>query len=768
MQLFTDKREPDTLMVGQSDATVEINGYVPHELMAMVMLVEYELSTPIPPQSHLNTKTMLETTIRNGKLVVTLVLGAAVFVPFEGNVFLGKNSESEELGNDEVGIELSLRVDDTCSLLSSKAAYKDVDENGDPVGGSVSGRKLDRAAAAKGKGGSGGDDEVERFTETATNITIGFDLTAFDPARGEIKHGDEIDVQDDTTPIKMPAVALADHKAIDPKDGNQPEYKSTAPRPVKQKTPVAPSKVQRTLTDDASSISDSLVEGDAGASSLRLDMRYYGDQAPQHLHHRPHSQSPFTPSDAASVSSTASVDPHFVLPRDPRSLLARAMQAKLVTRDDLLSGSQPERELIETDERDYRTRGRGIGAMPVTSANAHVREISRGARSRLNRYGFDDVILDGKGGQSRPVSKHSSASAGLRADIDHEAGDPLSLHDISIQFAGYRAGGARSEHRDLPNPSVYPQPRSIYFSFQFFSCMPTRTEVMRLLPADSGQLSVLARDEAHARDEAPLSLRFSIDCSSVSPNEAKEFAEYLAKATLFVDVWDADSLLLLGTAGIPLRRLMRQRRPVTKCAIECDIMNSDMGALSQGGISSLVINEGGPVSGVVVGSVNIILCNFGQMGTGPSAGPAKAQSQEDVKPPTIKGGFGGASGSVVEGLNWRAYGVEKDGRQWAGTSKLASRPRVSVRARPLSESAPELNQVLQDHRATSETAGVGVMRSLSMPRGIETTHSLTYDEVLVLFKRFNGTVKGTVQVCRHKDITACGCVQCCCAHPRSM
>lgn len=44
--------------------------------------------------------------------------------------------------------------------------------------------------------------------------------------------------------------------------------------------------------------------------------------------------------------------------------------------------------------------------------------------------------------------------------------------------------------------------------------------------------------------------------------------EYLSSKQLHVDVWDGDSLLLLGSLSMPLWRLMRQGSPVTKIAHE--------------------------------------------------------------------------------------------------------------------------------------------------------------------------------------------------------
>lgn len=50
--------------------------------------------------------------------------------------------------------------------------------------------------------------------------------------------------------------------------------------------------------------------------------------------------------------------------------------------------------------------------------------------------------------------------------------------------------------------------------------------------------------------------------------EARAFVEYLSSKTLHVDVWDGDSLLLLGSLAIPLWRLLRQGSPVAKLAHE--------------------------------------------------------------------------------------------------------------------------------------------------------------------------------------------------------
>jgi len=61
-------------------------------------------------------------------------------------------------------------------------------------------------------------------------------------------------------------------------------------------------------------------------------------------------------------------------------------------------------------------------------------------------------------------------------------------------------------------------------------------------------------------------------------------------------------------------------------------------------------------------------------------------------------------------------------------------------------SAPELNKALEEYRHHGGAGDGPSMRSLSHLRGeAQSSHTLNYDEVVALFKRFQGGVRGTVQ-----------------------
>lgn len=48
-------------------------------------------------------------------------------------------------------------------------------------------------------------------------------------------------------------------------------------------------------------------------------------------------------------------------------------------------------------------------------------------------------------------------------------------------------------------------------------------------------------------------LRYMVDPGFLKPGEQRWFTHYLAAQTLQVDVWDGDSLLLIGSAGVQMK-----------------------------------------------------------------------------------------------------------------------------------------------------------------------------------------------------------------------
>lgn len=642
---------------------------------------------------------------------------------------------------------------------------------------------------------------------------LGFDLKILHPKRGELKHEDDIRslltlVEKDSTPAlggedDGPSTIVEsnvpdkkkDAKDIDEGEGDSKFDRDESPSSRRSITRRSgsivldkerPRRGRRTDDGDddtSSTASESLVGGDSYRNGLRLDPFFYTSGALT----KPATDydAPAAAKDRRSVRSASSdglSDAVGDRQYHRRSQLAqKLLHAKFTPRrveggiaafdndgDGSVASRYLDRQISQSDL--YLARKTTV---PMMRNDFFLRTISRGAKSRLNRYGIHDAMRDTAmvPGDLPPQYQHLQLTHGRGAaaltrlmqqqgavDLELEARDELSVHEISLQFAGFRygpppdnSGGAMSKSpailsvpQPLASTNGRPEhaPRAVYFSYQFFTCQPTRTEAMKLTPTtEPGQVSVLVRDTVRTNyhgmdyDEPALVLRYIIDCSRSSPFEAIEFAEYMADKSLYIDVWDADSLLPIGTYGIPLRMLMRQGALSVKHAIECDVINYETVAPVHGGITSMTIMEGGPISGELVGSVQMIISNYGVRGQG-----KHRPSSRPIVP--------------IEGLNWRVHPDEQrmqDGGRMmtAGNEMKLRRPKTSVMARPLAATAPELQKALQDLRESNGVTGPPVSYRSLLAQGRDhgggMVSTLNYDEVVILFRRFQGLKKGTVQ-----------------------
>lgn len=154
--------------------------------------------------------------------------------------------------------------------------------------------------------------------------------------------------------------------------------------------------------------------------------------------------------------------------------------------------------------------------------------LSRAAKARLDRYGFMDKLSQSAG--------PSSIDKQVVVDVQAERNDPLNLNDISIQLAGMRI---------LPKFPSMTHIRSAFCSFQFYNCLPVTSEKYKLFyPSSEISEALFLREDGHSRDEPPLAFRFIIE--SLDQTESMKFITYLATSFMTIDLWDADSLMLIG------------------------------------------------------------------------------------------------------------------------------------------------------------------------------------------------------------------------------
>jgi hypothetical protein len=201
-----------------------------------------------------------------------------------------------------------------------------------------------------------------------------------------------------------------------------------------------------------------------------------------------------------------------------------------------------------------------VGGVPPLAT-----ELSRAAKTKLSKHGFNEALEDS--GKSRGVARRkggrergSEKVPGALPDPMHEAADPLAVHELTFRFAAFRY---------LDNRFA-PRPQSLYFTFQFYNCGPTRTERMLVVPSGGassggggrggqeggeggGNLStlnslsdphVLVRDGPQAKrrhrrghDEPSPSYKFTVDTTAVQPDEHIIFATYLRTKKMQVNAF---------------------------------------------------------------------------------------------------------------------------------------------------------------------------------------------------------------------------------------
>ena len=54
--------------------------------------------------------------------------------------------------------------------------------------------------------------------------------------------------------------------------------------------------------------------------------------------------------------------------------------------------------------------------------------------------------------------------------------------------------------------------------------------------------------------------------------EKQTFLKYLTEQKLYIDMWDGDSMLLIGSTSTPLKYLLRQGQPAVQISQELDIV----------------------------------------------------------------------------------------------------------------------------------------------------------------------------------------------------
>ncbi|XP_008046771.1 nephrocystin-4 [Carlito syrichta] len=250
-----------------------------------------------------------------------------------------------------------------------------------------------------------------------------------------------------------------------------------------------------------------------------------------------------------------------------------------------------------------------LGAQTRSSAG----QLSRASMVLLQSIGFPEVLDANK----QPVQAVNPTDP-VKFNPQKEESDCLQSNEIVLQFLAFSRVSP-----DCRGPSW---PKTVYFTFQFYRFPPATTPRLQLLELEetqkgrSGSLSHILvptnKDGSLDAGSPGFQLKYTVDPVFLKPGERRWFFRYLTMHTLQIDVWDGDSLLLVGSAAVQLKHLLRQGRPAVQVSHELEVVateyEQDTMVLSGDVTGSGSIKPIG-VHSVVRGRLYLTLANVGHL-----------------------------------------------------------------------------------------------------------------------------------------------------------
>ncbi|XP_066296453.1 nephrocystin-4-like isoform X4 [Branchiostoma lanceolatum] len=240
--------------------------------------------------------------------------------------------------------------------------------------------------------------------------------------------------------------------------------------------------------------------------------------------------------------------------------------------------------------------------------------LSRAAYARLYTAGFPPIV-DRHGQSPEVVDPVDHVTVNLK----QEEADPLQSNEIIFQFLAFsRMLSAQ------PSGSATSLPSTVFFTLQFYRFPPLITERLLLgtadkqLTSDPGSMPCILyrinKDGTVVQTPPGCQTKYHMDPSFLKPGEARLFNQYLSVQTLHIDVWDGDSLLLIGSGAMELKHLCRQGRAAVQVTHELDIITTEYsedtptltGDLTRGGSVRPV-----GVSTILKGRLHLRMANVG-------------------------------------------------------------------------------------------------------------------------------------------------------------
>ncbi|XP_019602256.2 nephrocystin-4 isoform X1 [Rhinolophus sinicus] len=250
-----------------------------------------------------------------------------------------------------------------------------------------------------------------------------------------------------------------------------------------------------------------------------------------------------------------------------------------------------------------------VGAQTRSSGS----KLSRASMVLLQSSGFPEILDASK----RPVEAVNPTDP-VKFNPQKEESDCLQSNEIVLQFLAFS--------RVPQDCQGTPWPQTVYFTFQFYRFPPTTTPRLQLVKLDeTGQSSagsvshilvLIDKDGSFDAGSPGFQLRYLVDPGFLKPGERRWFSRYLAVQTLQVDVWDGDSLLLIGSAAVQMKHLLRQGRPAVQVSHELEVVATEYeqdAMVVSGDVTRFGSVKPIGVHTVVKGRLHLTLANVGHL-----------------------------------------------------------------------------------------------------------------------------------------------------------
>uniref|UniRef100_A0A8C2Y1P7 Nephrocystin 4 n=1 Tax=Capra hircus TaxID=9925 RepID=A0A8C2Y1P7_CAPHI len=254
-----------------------------------------------------------------------------------------------------------------------------------------------------------------------------------------------------------------------------------------------------------------------------------------------------------------------------------------------------------------------LGALCPLWSQGSGGKLSRASLALLQSAGFPEILDANR----QPVEAVSPTDP-VKFSPQKEESDCLQGNEIVLQFLAFS--------RVPQDEQAAPWPQTVYFTFQFYRFPPETTPRLQLVElADAGRtssaslshiLAQIQKDGSFDVGSPGFQRKYLVDPGFLRPGEQRWFTRYLAMQTLQIDVWDGDSLLLVGSAAVQLKHLLRQGRPAVQVSHELEVVATEYeqdAMVVSGDMTRFGCVKPIDIHTVVKGQLHLTLANVGHL-----------------------------------------------------------------------------------------------------------------------------------------------------------